>query len=350
MASGFLVAEAEPIGVIAAQSVGEPGTQLTLDTKHASGIGTGTSEGLARVDELFEARTPKGEAVLSEIDGTISIRETDDNYIVEVTPTAGQTEKISIEEGQEVKVKNGATVRGGDVLITGGETSVVAPFDGTVTVGKKSLKITDAKNTPSKYEFPSYRQLVVENGDHVEAGDRITTGSINLHQLMSLRGIEATQRYIINDVLRIYAAQGQNISPKHLEIIVRQMFSRVQIDEPGDSPFVAGDIVSKALVIDTNKQLEDTGKTPAEFEQLLLGITKVSIYSDSFLSAASFQDTTRVLISAATSGRVDHLYGLKENVIIGRKIPVGTGVLSEQDFVEEQYDPMDTANQMELAE
>ncbi|MCL2038084.1 DNA-directed RNA polymerase subunit beta', partial [Candidatus Saccharibacteria bacterium] len=349
MASGFLVAEAEPIGVIAAQSVGEPGTQLTLDTKHASGIGTGTSEGLNRVDELFEARAPKGEAILSEIDGTVSIRETDDNYIVEVTPAAGQAEKISIQEGQEVKVKNGATVKEGDVLIAGKEASVVAPFDGTVTVAKNSLKITDAKNTPSKYEFPSYRQLVVENGDHVAAGDRITTGSINLHQLMSLRGIEATQRYIINDVLRIYAAQGQNISPKHLEIIVRQMFSRVQIDEPGDSPFVAGDIVSKALVIDTNKQLEDAGKQPAEFEQLLLGITKVSIYSDSFLSAASFQDTTRVLISAATSGRVDHLYGLKENVIIGRKIPVGTGVLSEQDFVEEQYDPMDTANQMELA-
>ncbi len=355
MASGFLVAEAEPIGVIAAQSVGEPGTQLTLDTKHASGIGTGTSEGLARVDELFEARTPKGEAILSEIDGTISVRETDDNYVVEVTPTAGQTEEIALKDGQEVKVKNGATIKTGDVLATATDKDaealpIVAPFDGIVTVTKKSLKITNAKNAPCKYEFPSYRQLVVADGDHVKAGDRLTTGSINLHDLMKLKGIEATQRYIINDVLRIYAAQGQNISPKHLEIIVRQMFSRVQIDEPGDSPFVAGDIVSKALVIDTNKQLASAGKQPAEFEQLLLGITKVSIYSDSFLSAASFQDTTRVLISAATSGRVDHLYGLKENVIIGRKIPVGTGVLSEAEFAEEQYDPMDTENQMEIAE
>jgi DNA-directed RNA polymerase subunit beta' len=128
------------------------------------------------------------------------------------------------------------------------------------------------------------------------------------------------------------------------------MFSRVQIDEPGDSPFVAGDIASKALVVHTNKKLEAEGKEPAQFTQLLLGITKVAIYSDSFLSAASFQDTTRVLIAAATSGRVDRLYGLKENVIIGRKIPVGTGVLSEEDFAEEQYDVLDTENQLEMVE
>ena len=140
------------------------------------------------------------------------------------------------------------------------------------------------------------------------------------------KGIEATQRYMINEVLRIYAAQGQNIADKHLEIIVRQMFSRVTIEDPGDSLFVTGDIVSKAAVVETNRQLTSEGKTPAEYTQLLLGITKVSIWSDSFLSAASFQDTTRVLINAATSGRVDNLYGLKENVIIGRKIPVGTGV------------------------
>ena len=146
---------------------------------------------------------------------------------------------------------------------------------------------------------------------------------------MRLKGVEATQRYIINEVLRIYAAQGQNIADKHLEIIVRQMFSRVQIEDPGDSLFVTGDIVSKAAVVETNKQLVSDGKEPSQFTQLLLGITKVSIWSDSFLSAASFQDTTRVLINAATSGRVDSLYGLKENVIIGRKIPVGTGVITE---------------------
>jgi DNA-directed RNA polymerase subunit beta' len=148
---------------------------------------------------------------------------------------------------------------------------------------------------------------------------------------MKYKGIEATERYIMNDVLNVYAAQGHEISPKHLEILVRQMFSRVQIVEPGDTEFVSGDIVSKAAVIAANKELEAAGKATATYTNLLLGITKVSIFSDSFLSAASFQDTTRVLINAAINGRVDHLKGLKENVIIGRKIPVGTGVTPIED-------------------
>ena len=174
-------------------------------------------------------------------------------------------------------------------------------------------------------------QLVVKAGDHVDAGDRLTVGSLNLHDLMRLKGTEATQRYIINEVLRIYAAQGQDVADKHLEIIVRQMFSRVQIEDSGDSSFVTGDIVSKAAVVDENKRLATEGKELAQYTQLLLGITKVSIWSDSWLSAASFQDTTRVLINAATSGRADHLDGLKENVIIGRKIPVGTGAHADDE-------------------
>ena len=169
-------------------------------------------------------------------------------------------------------------------------------------------------------------QIVVKSGDTVEAGDRLTNGSLNLHDLMRLKSIEKTQRYIINEVLRIYAAQGQDVADKHLEIIVRQMFSRVQVEDPGDSSFVTGDIVSRAAVVETNIALALEGKELIAFTQLLLGITKVSIWSDSWLSAASFQDTTRVLINAAVSGRMDRLHGLKENVIIGRKIPVGTGV------------------------
>ena len=354
MSTGFLVSNSEPVGVIAAQSVGEPGTQLTLDTKHSSGVGgDDIAQGLPRVDELLEARSPKGEAILAECDGTVSVTESGDKYTVEVTPTSGRVESIKLDEDQVLKVKHGSVVKTGEILASNDENELplVAPFDGTIAVEKDgSIKLTAEKSSALKYEFPSYRQLTVASGDSVKAGDRITTGSINLRQLMSLRDIETTQRYIINDILRIYAAQGQNISPKHLEVVVRQMFSRVQIEEPGDSTFIAGTIASKALVVHTNKQLVAEGKTPAEFTQLLLGITKVSIYSDSFLSAASFQDTTRVLISAATSGRVDHLYGLKENVIIGRKIPVGTGVLSESDFVNEQYDDLDTENQMDIAE
>ena len=168
--------------------------------------------------------------------------------------------------------------------------------------------------------------MLVKSGDTISAGDRITSGSLNLQDLLKYKGSEATARYIMNDVMSVYAAQGHEISAKHLEIIVRQMFSRVRIDESGDSTFVAGDIVSRAAVVAENQTLTTSGKTPATYTNLLLGITKVSIWSDSFLSAASFQDTTRVLINAAINGRVDHLRGLKENVIIGRKIPVGTGV------------------------
>ena len=276
MATGLLVAPAEPVGVIAAQSVGEPGTQLTLNTFHSSGVaGSGAiSQGLPRVEELLEARSPKGQAYMTEISGIVDIWEDGNMNIVQITPQ--QTE-----DGENVN--------------------------------------------PIRYEIPNVAALAVSKNDVVRAGDRLTAGSLNLRDLMELKGVEETQRYIMNEILRIYAAQGQDIASKHLEIIVRQMFSRVQIENAGDSSFIIGDVVSKATVVEENKILKAEGKKPAEFKQQLLGITKVSIFSDSFLSAASFQNTTSVLINAATSGRIDKLHGLKENVIIGRKIPVGTG-------------------------
>ena len=276
MATGLLVDPAEPVGVIAAQSVGEPGTQLTLNTFHSSGVaGSGAiSQGLPRVEELLEARSPKGQAYMTEISGVVDIWEDGNMNIVQITPQ--QTE-----DGENVN--------------------------------------------PVRYEIPNVAALAVSKNDVVQAGDRLTAGSLNLRDLMEFKGVEETQRYIMNEILRIYAAQGQDIASKHLEIIVRQMFSRVQIEDAGDSSFIIGDVVSKAAVVEENKLLEAEGKKPAEFKQQLLGITKVSIFSDSFLSAASFQNTTSVLINAATSGRIDKLRGLKENVIIGRKIPVGTG-------------------------
>ena len=276
MATGLLVDPAEPVGVIAAQSVGEPGTQLTLNTFHSSGVaGSGAiSQGLPRVEELLEARSPKGQAYMTEVSGVVDIWEDGNMNIVQITPQ--QTE-----DGENVN--------------------------------------------PVRYEIPNVAALAVSKNDVVQAGDRLTAGSLNLRDLMEFKGVEETQRYIMNEILRIYAAQGQDIASKHLEIIVRQMFSRVQIEDAGDSSFIIGDVVSKAVVVEENKLLEAEGKKPAEFKQQLLGITKVSIFSDSFLSAASFQNTTSVLINAATSGRIDKLRGLKENVIIGRKIPVGTG-------------------------
>lgn len=327
MASGKLVSVAQPVGVIAAQSVGEPGTQLTLKTFHAGGVAGGDiTQGLPRVEELFEARSPKGQAFVTEVTGLVDVWEDGKKYVVQVTPAAGHVERLEL-EGRTATVKSGSNVKVGDVLATGESESkpLVAPFDGLVEVTKKMIVIAANASSPVKYEIPGNTQLVVAAGDSVEAGDRLTIGSLNLHDQMRLKGTEAAQRYIINEVLRIYAAQGQDVADKHLEIIVRQMFSRVQIEDPGDSTFVTGDIVSKAAVVEANAVLAADGKELVGYTQLLLGITKVSIWSDSFLSAASFQDTTRVLINAAVSGRVDRLHGLKENVIIGRKIPVGTG-------------------------
>ena len=351
MSTGKLVGNHQPVGVIAAQSVGEPGTQLTLRTFHNSGVAGGDiTQGLPRVEELFEARTPKGQAFVTEIAGLVDVWEDGKKYIVQVTPESGKVERLPL-DGRTIVVKAGSSVKAGDVLATGeGDTRpLIAPFDGVVEAAEDTLVIAAEAGAPARYEIPGTMQLVVKANDVVEAGDRLTAGSLNLHDLMRLKGVEATQRYIINEVLRIYAAQGQDVADKHLEIIVRQMFSRVQIEDAGDSDFVTGDIVSKAAVVNTNKQLAAEGKNLISYTQLLLGITKVSIWSDSWLSAASFQDTTRVLINAAVSGRADHLHGLKENVIIGRKIPVGTGAVEEMETDEPSEDEFADNQEEELA-
>jgi DNA-directed RNA polymerase subunit beta' len=343
MSTGNLVDKAQPVGVIAAQSVGEPGTQLTLRTFHAGGVAGGDiTQGLPRVEELFEARSPKGQAFVTEVTGLVDVWEDGKKYVVQVTPDAGHVERIAL-EGRTVTVKAGSNVKVGDVLATGESESkpLVAPFDGVVEIAEDTLVLAANASAPVRYEIPGSSQLVVKAGDTVEAGDRLTIGSLNLHDLMRLKGTEATQRYIINEVLRIYAAQGQDVADKHLEVIVRQMFSRVQVEDPGDSSFVTGDIVGKAAVVDANEHLAKDGKELVQYTQLLLGITKVSIWSDSWLSAASFQDTTRVLINAAVSGRADRLHGLKENVIIGRKIPVGTG--AEEAVVEDILEDIELA-------
>lgn len=331
MATNQLVDANQPVGVIAAQSVGEPGTQLTLNTFHNSGVAGGDiTQGLPRVEELFEARRPKGEAYITEVSGLVDIWEEGKKYIIQVTPEVGKVERIPL-EGRSLVLKEGSTVKAGDVLAElDGKKPLIAPFDGVIEAAEDTIVIAGHAGAPVKYEVPGTTHLTVAANDIVEAGDRLTIGSLNLHDLMRLKGTAATQRYIVNEILRIYAAQGQDVADKHLEIIVRQMFSRVQIEDAGDSSFVSGEVVSKAAVVAENRRLAKEDKELISYTQLLLGITKVSVWSDSWLSAASFQDTTRVLISAATSGRADKLNGLKENVIIGRKIPVGTGVRNEE--------------------
>ena len=341
-ATGELVAPHNPIGVIAAQSIGEPGTQLSLDSKHRSGAAAGddSAQGLSRIEELFEVRTPKGQAFLTDIAGVANAWEEGDHYVVQVT--ANEKDNITLELGdRKASIASGTDVAIGDVLAAqeDGSEPLISPMAGKADVTDRQIVITPTGQSVVRYEIPGFKQLLVNDGDTVVAGQRLTNGSINLHELMRLQGVESTQRYVMNEILGIFAGQGQNIADKHLEIIVRQMFSRVQIEDAGDSEFVTGDVVSKLAVVEANEQLTAENKEPAKYTQLLLGITKASLSTDSFLSAASFQDTTRVLISAATSGKIDKLYGLKENVILGRKIPVGTGfgasnALDEADDIE----------------
>lgn len=327
-ATGELVTDHHPVGVIAAQSIGEPGTQLTLRSYHGGGAAAADdiTQGLPRVEELFEVRIPKGQAYLAEISGIVKLWEDGDHYVVEVN--AKDAEPVTYKfEDRLVHVKSGEEVNIGDVIASeeDGASPLIASVAGVAKVTKKKIQINPSGNSVVRYEIPGFKQMQIKDGQEVVAGQRLTNGSINLHELMKLQGVEATQRYIMNEILKIFASQGQNIADKHLEIIVRQMFSRVQIEDAGDSEFVTGDIVSKIAVQSVNEKLEKQGKNPVVFNQLLLGITKASLSTESFLSAASFQDTTRVLIAAATSGKVDQLYGLKENVILGRMIPVGTG-------------------------
>jgi DNA-directed RNA polymerase subunit beta' len=342
LATGELVAPDYPIGVIAAQSIGEPGTQLSLDSKHRAGAvtaGDDVTQGLTRVEELLEVRTPKGQAYLTDISGKINLWEEGDHYIVQVTAKKQKAIELAL-NGRVAQVKDGDEVNLGDVVAAQEDQSepITAPMTGKAHVSDGVVTITPTAKTMMRYEIPGFKQMQIADGDEVTAGQRLTNGSINLHDLLRLQGVEATQRYIMNEILYIFASQGQTIADKHLEVIVRQMFSRVQIEDAGASEFITGDVVSKMAVEETNTRLAEESKNIIKFNQLLLGITKASLSTDSFLSAASFQDTTRVLIAAATSGKVDRLYGLKENVILGRRIPVGTGakpLADEEDESEE---------------
>lgn len=346
LATRQMVEPHQPVGVIAAQALGELGTQLTLDTKHSSGVaGSGAiSRGLPRIEELLEARSPKGQAYMATVSGNVEVWEDSGRYVIQITPSKGETVKFML-EGRTAKVKDGAEVKAGDVLADMGEgkSPLIATENGVVEILDDAIIIVLEAGAPVKIDIPAAAELAVKSGDVVEAGDRLTAGSLNLQDLLKYKGIEPTARYIMNEVMSVYATQGNEISAKHLEIIVRQMFSRVMIEDAGDSSFVAGDVTSYASVMNENAELVAAGKKPAAFTRLLMGITKVSAWSDSFLSAASFQATSHMLINAAISGKVDHLRGLKENVIIGRKIPVGTGV--KQDEVENDSEAEGTVDE-----
>ena len=301
MATGEAVQVGESVGIIAAQSIGEPGTQLTMRTFHTGGVAGGDiTQGLPRVEELFEARKPKGLAIITEIKGVASIKD---------------------------------------------------------TKKKREIIVTDEEEGVSKtYLIPYGSRIKIQDGAVLEAGDELTEGSVNPHDILRIKGVRDVQNYMLREVQRVYRLQGVEISDKHIEVIVRQMLKKVRIEESGDTDFLPGTMVNVLDYEDVNKQMEAEGKQPAEGKQILLGITKASLATDSFLSAASFQETTKVLTEAAIKGKVDHLIGLKENVLIGKLIPAGTGmkcyssIRLDSDMPEEEEMEEETEEEADISE
>ena len=276
MATGEPVQVGEAVGIIAAQSIGEPGTQLTMRTFHTGGVaGDDITQGLPRVEELFEARKPKGLAIITEFAGKAVINDT--------------------KKKREVIVTNDATAES------------------------------------KAYLIPYGSRIKIQDGQELEAGDELTEGSVNPHDILKIKGLRAVQDYMIQEVQRVYRLQGVDINDKHIEVIVRQMLKKIRVEESGDTGYLPGTMVDALEFEDKNKELTAEGKETATGEQIMLGITKASLATNSFLSAASFQETTKVLTEAAIKGKIDPLVGLKENVIIGKHIPAGTGMKKYRD-------------------
>ena len=357
---GRMIEIGAAVGIVAAQSIGEPGTQLTLRTFHTGGVAAGgdITTGLPRVEELFEARkTPKGEAVVTEIGGVVKVLQSDrysDLRIARVEYSELVSEEYDIPEGWTIVVEDGSEVAQGDVIAQfGDEAATVAQNGGRSRIEGSKVIISYENNQEAEYEIPSTARLLSKDGDHVEAGQPLTEGSLNPHRILRIQGRHTAQVYLLTEVQKVYRSQGQNINDKHFEVIIRKMMSKVQVTRPGDTQFLPGDLVDYLELKKANEQLLSMGKRPAKFMDVLLGITKASLSTDSFLSASSFQHTIRVLAGAAIASTEDPLYGLKENVIIGKLIPAGTGFVrgrfaeeeAKYTLVEEVPEPQELAEQ-----
>jgi DNA-directed RNA polymerase subunit beta' len=338
LASGKLVEVGEAVGIIAAQSIGEPGTQLTMRTFHTGGIaGKDITMGLPRVEELFEARVPKGVAVVCEIDGIAEIvRDPDGSRKIVVRNSQDYTVPISVPAGYVLAVEDGADVTAGQPIAkperrTKGKTDMPAPVSGKVSVHGSKITIAMKEVEERVYEVEHTARLSVEEGQEVSAGDFLTDGSANPQDILRISGREAVHRYMVNEVQKVYRSQGVTINDKHIEIIVRQMLRKVRIEEAGDTELLPMELFDRFEFEDINARTIAAGGEPATAQTVLLGVTKASLSTSSFLAAASFQETTRVLTEAAVMGQKDRLLGLKENVIIGKLIPAGTGLASRRD-------------------
>ncbi len=331
----------EAVGIIAAQSIGEPGTQLTMRTFHTGGIaGSDITSGLPRVNELFEARVPKGEAVLSEIDGVVEVSETTEGRIVQVVNTETYTDEYVLPEGSILEVGDGDLVNIGDRLASleidaESEEAALMPNDilarvsGMVHVDGDMLSISWTDEDRREYQIPAASALIVSSQSKVSAGDPLTAGPKSPQRILTLQGREAVQQYLIDEVQNVYRSQGVTIHDKHIEVIISQMLRKVEVEDVGDTNLLPGDQIDRRQFEEQNAAVLAEGGEPATASPVLLGITRASLKMDSFLSAASFQETTRVLTEAAVNGDVDNLRGLKENVIIGRLIPARLDLTEE---------------------
>ncbi|MDA0301334.1 MAG: DNA-directed RNA polymerase subunit beta' [Chloroflexi bacterium] len=347
LANGRLVEDGVAIGIIAAQSIGEPGTQLTMRTFHTGGAVSSLdiTSGLPRVEEIFEARVPKGLAIISEIDGVVTLSRTGDQRILNVTSTRTTTEEFELPEGYEIQVEDGSEVSVDQVLAIPAEDVEsdvpMVPLKSTangkvefVRRGRRrrptSIRVSGEFVDRREYPVSASSRLRVEGGEYVKAGEQMTEGSLNPQDVLAILGPEAVQLYLTDEVQKVYRSQGVNINDRHIEVIVRQMMRKLRVEEPGDTELLPDDLLERYEYDALRTILLAEGKTPPTVSPVLLGVTKASLSTDSFLAAASFQETTRVLTEAAMSGKTDRLHGLKENVIIGKLIPARARVTVER--------------------
>jgi DNA-directed RNA polymerase subunit beta' len=350
LAAGELTRIGDAVGIIGAQSIGEPGTQLTMRTFHTGGIAGAQediTQGLPRVEELFEARTPKEKAIVSEIDGVIEV-ETEESGARKIRVVKSQivTDEYELPKGAEVLVSEGDTVVQDQAIarVSAKHSEAVeirARTSGMVTLksgkGKTFVAtITSEDRDTREYPIPAATNITVANGERVRAGQQLTSGLIDPQDVLRIQGREAVHLYLVKEVQKVYRSTGVYINDKHIEIIVRQMLRRVRVEEPGDTDLLPNDLVDRFHYEETNGRTLAEGGEPATAQTVLLGVTKASLNTYSFLAAASFQETTRVLTEAAISGATDHLRGLKENVIIGKLIPAGTGLEQRRELRERQ--------------
>ncbi len=348
LAQGGLVKPGTAVGIVAAQSIGEPGTQLTLRTFHTGGVvGADITSGLPRVEELFEARVPRGLAIVTEIDGTAEIIDTEEVRKIKITSSDSYLDEYMLPQGSKLTVGSGEWIEAGTPItssepppyeesdqqeqsVATTDHTLIARVSGNVIIEGERLYIQYEEKDEREYVVPSGSHIRIKSGSSVKAGDQLTDGAVDPQDILHIMGREAVQQYLVEEVQKVYRSQGVNISDKHIEIIIRQMLRRVRIESPGDTELLSGDLIDRFDYESTNAKVLAEGGEPATAQTVLLGITRASLNTNSWLSAASFQETTRVLTEAAIWGSTDKLLGLKENVIIGKLIPAQALTFDEE--------------------